>query len=97
MVANTGTDALPRSRAFALGFAGHWRQCFVLGSFFKYLLPTPLKTTLLKKNLLKKFDKKYLFPDILGIKHFYSIPLRNKIILISELWQKPEKLKFKES
>jgi hypothetical protein len=36
MVANGGTDASPRSRALRVGFAGRWRQCFVVNRIFKY-------------------------------------------------------------
>jgi hypothetical protein len=38
MVANDGTDAAPRSRAFALGFAGSCRAVLCLQPFFQILL-----------------------------------------------------------
>ncbi len=44
MVANDGTDAAPRSRAFALGFARGCRAVLLLATvFLKYLLSIELK------------------------------------------------------
>jgi hypothetical protein len=40
-IALTHCPAVEPSR---VGFAGHWRQCHVFNSIFKYLLPTQVKT-----------------------------------------------------
>jgi hypothetical protein len=43
MVANTGTDAAPRSRAFALGFAGSCRAVLCLQPFFQNIILSPIE------------------------------------------------------
>jgi hypothetical protein len=52
----------PRSRALRVGFAGRWRQCFVLGRFFEYLLLTELKTTVHPSAIFLFYPTKQPFP-----------------------------------